>query len=414
MTVFSTLTTAGIAGRIQQANERVVYSAPGLTQEIAASLVASARRLPGRVVVILDVSGQCARLGYGQFDAVTLLHENGVVVRQQDGLRIGFLAVDETGYAFNLPPLLVEDVTEMHRACNAIALDAGQVRRSLEALLPPRPADSASSSTTAAPEIGRTTISSTAVEKLRTELVANPPQKFDLARKVSVFNAQVEFVEMSLTGTHVRRHTVQLPPELVFAARDAETQRRVQASFKVVGEDSALAKEAKAIADKVTALRKGYLRSAEPLGSIMLRARRGDFMAIVGTVRAEVDAFRVSAEARLQKEIDRSRQKLVDALLPAVKQAPPEKLRAQVSGKVTNDIAKAYLADRLATVFPAAATLIDEMRLDVVFKGVTYEMLKDDAFRKAVNAAFPYEKFDLLEEFQAAPVVHPHLRQAAD
>jgi len=41
-------------------------------------------------------------------------------------------------------------------------------------------------------------------------------------------------------------------------------------------------------------------------------------------------------------------------------------------------------------------------------------MLKDDAFRKAVKAAFPYEKFDLLEEFQAAPVVHPHLRQAAD
>jgi hypothetical protein len=35
--------------------------------------------LPGRVDVIVDESGQCARLGYGEFDGVTLLHEHGVV-----------------------------------------------------------------------------------------------------------------------------------------------------------------------------------------------------------------------------------------------------------------------------------------------------------------------------------------------
>jgi hypothetical protein len=40
---------------------------------------AAAGRLPGRVDVIVDESGQCARLGYGEFDGVTLLHEHGVV-----------------------------------------------------------------------------------------------------------------------------------------------------------------------------------------------------------------------------------------------------------------------------------------------------------------------------------------------
>ena len=415
MTIFSTLTNNGIVGRILGAKERVVYSAPGLTQEIAASLVTAARRLPGRVVVVVDVSGRCARLGYGEFDGVTLLHESGVVVRQQDGLRIGFLAVDAAGYAFNLPPLLVEDVAEMDRACNAIALDAAQVARTLHALLPPPPAtDEATPLPQAQPDIGRTALSPGTVEKVRTELAANPPQKFDLARKVNVFNARIEFVEMRLTGTHVRRHTVQLPPDLVFAASDAETHRRVQASCKIVGEDSALAKEAKAIADKVAELRKHYLRSAGSLGCVMLRAQRAAFMAIVGRLRAEIDAFRLSVEAKLQREIDKSRQKVVEALLPAVKRAPPQALRAQVSGTVTNDIAKTYLCDRLAKVFPAATTLVDAMRLDVVCKGVTYEMLKDEAFRKAVTKAFPYERFELLDEFEATPAVQARLSRAAD
>jgi hypothetical protein len=118
----------------------------------------------------------------------------------------------------------------MSRAFNAMPPEPEQVARTLRALVPP--AGSAGLSADVAPDIGKASISSASIERLRTELEANPPQKFDLARKVNVFNAQVEFVEMSLTGTHVRRHIAQPPRDLVFATRDPETQRRVQASFK--------------------------------------------------------------------------------------------------------------------------------------------------------------------------------------
>jgi hypothetical protein len=412
--VLSALTATDIARLVQGANTRIVYAAPGLTQEIAASLVTAGRRLPRTVVVILDVGAHSARLGYGDFDAVTLLHENGIVVRQQDGLRIGFLAVDDVGYAFNLPPLLVENVAEMGRACNAIALDPAQLEQMVRAIAPGAAKDAESPATATEPVIGKTQLSATTVEKVRAELAVNPPQKFDLARKVNVFNAHVEFVEMSLSGTHVGRHTAQLPRDLLLATRDTETQKRVQATFKIVGENSALAKEAQAIARKVTALRALYLRTIGSLGSLMLRSKRDEFTTKVDKLGQEIDAFRASAEERLQSEIDKSRRKLVEALLPAIKRNPPEDLWAQVSGKPTNEIVERYLSDRLKALFPAANQLIQDMRLDVAYKGVTYEMLRDKNFQEAVRKAFPYERFELFDEFKASPVVQPRLMRAAD
>jgi hypothetical protein len=414
LAVFSTLNATDLARLVSEATNRVTYCAPGLTQEIAASLVAAAARLPGHVCVILDVSAKCARLGYGEFEGATLLQENGIAVRQQAGLRIGFIVADEVGYAFNLPPLLVEDVTAMSRAFNAIALEPGQIARTLQALHPSPTAHGAATAAIPEADIGKLPIAGADIDKLAVELAANPAQKFDLARKVNVFNAQVEFVEMSLTGTHVGRHTAQLPKELVFATRDADTQKRVKASFRVVDGDSTLGREAKGVADRVSALRSLYLRSVGSLGSVMLRSKHEPFVEEVENIRQEIDRFRVSAEARLQKEIDKARQKLVDALLPAVIRTPPRDLVAQVSGKPPSDITRRYLADRLQHAFPTAAALITEMRLDVVFKGVTYEMLRDEAFQRAVKQGFPYERFGLLEEFEASPVVGPRTLRAAD
>ncbi|HEX6006150.1 MAG TPA: hypothetical protein VFZ14_19320 [Burkholderiales bacterium] len=93
-----------------------------------------------------------------------------------------------------------------------------------------------------------------------------------------MFNAQVEFVEVSLTGTHVGRHTGQLPRDLVFATRDVETQKRVKASFRIVDGDSALGREAQGIAKRVNALRSLYLRSVGSLGSVMLRSKHELFV----------------------------------------------------------------------------------------------------------------------------------------
>ena len=181
-------------------------------------------------------------------------------VRVEPGLRTSVLICDETGIAFFTPPMLVETQDDQHIGANALELHPGQVRALLESFFPPAPPDGQPAPP---PELGKRTLSMQHMQRVKTALDANPPQKFDLARKVNVFNAFIEFVELRLTGLHIGRHTVQLPSDLVLALRDDATTRRLLTTFKLVSDDSKVAKEATEIDQKLRSVRERYTRSLE-------------------------------------------------------------------------------------------------------------------------------------------------------
>jgi hypothetical protein len=399
---FLHLGTRKAAELVHQARHRVLCCAPGLQQALAAALVNSRRRL-GRdaVRVVLDVADVTARMGYGDFEAVALLTEGDVDVRTEAGLRACVLVCDDAGYAFFSPPLLVETQDDPHVGPNALALHPAQVQALLEALLPP----SAAAGAAPAPQVGQQALSSMQMQQVKAALDANPPQKFDLARKVNVFNAYVEFVELRLEGLHIERRTVQLPRKLVLALRDDATARRLLTTFKLVSDDSKVAREAAALDQRVRTLREQYTRPlGENLGSVMLRSKLAAVDAEVAAIRQAIESFRGQVVERLGKELADSRRKLVDGLLPAARNNPPPELQSQLTGKPTVEVLRRYLDDQLARVFPAPEDLVKEMALHYVRKGVTYETLKDRDFVARVREAYPYEDWDKpLKEFEAAP-----------
>jgi hypothetical protein len=63
------------------------------------------------------------------------------------------------------------------------------------------------------------------------DLQINPPQKFDLARTVRVFNAHIEFVDFNLVGASIARKTVRIPARLMGLAGDEATARLLRASI---------------------------------------------------------------------------------------------------------------------------------------------------------------------------------------
>lgn len=401
--VFTHLTSERVAQLVHSSVERVVYSGPGVHQPIAASLV-NARKKLGReaVRVVLDVSDTSARLGFGEFDAIELLRDGDVDIRHEPGLRTCVLVCDGRGFAFFTPPMLVETPDDQHVGPNALALHAEQTRALVSSLFPSAMTDRA---TAVPPEIGQSRPSLQLLEQVKKSLDANPPQKFDLARKVNVFNAYIEFVELRLSGLYVSRHTVQLPRELVLATRDDATARRLLTTFKLIDDESKVAKEAIEIDRSVRALRDKYTRPlGETLGAVMLRSKRQAFISEAEKIRSSIARFQASVVDRLEKELANSRRKLVDGLLPAVKKSPPERLVAQLSGKPTVDVLRRYVETELARVFPSANSLVGAMRLEWVLKGVTYETLSNPEFQNRVRDAFPYENWDVpFREFEAAP-----------
>jgi hypothetical protein len=81
---FITLTPERLSKVIMDARRRVIYAAPSLTMDVAAALIHSRDRLgAASVVIVLDVTEGVLRLGYGLADALSILKENNVSIRDE-------------------------------------------------------------------------------------------------------------------------------------------------------------------------------------------------------------------------------------------------------------------------------------------------------------------------------------------
>ncbi len=166
---------------------------------------------------------------------------------------------------------------------------------------------------------------------------------------------------------------------------------------------SKVGQDADAVEVRVRKLRDRFARPIGDIGAITLRSKRKEVDSLIEAIRADIEKFRESVVERLTKEIASSRNKLVEGLTPALKKKPPQDLIDQVTGKVTVDHVTLYLTKRLEEVFPTAESVVGDMKLECVRKGVTYETLASGDFQKKVRDAFPYEDWDKpFAEFTAA------------
>jgi hypothetical protein len=379
--------------------------APGFGDPVSTALIEAHGRLGReRVVVIVDGTAQAARLGYGHFDAVGQLSQAGVAIRVEPGLRLGTLIVDGQGWCFATPPLLVDATMEKAVAPNAMCLMPAQVEALVSAISPPtQPFKEGQLDSAVQPEIGAVTAKPEALASVQAALQADPPQQFDIARKVNVFNAFVEFVELSLVGTELTRQRVALPRDLLLAVSDRDTRERLTTSFQLIDPGATIGREAKEIRQAVDKLRKVHTRVLNPYGSITLRSNRQRLEAAVAAVQVQVAAFAGTVKNRLQKEIDHSRKQLVQSVLPGLKAKPPEALLAGVVGKPTVEQITRWIDRQLDQAFPKVDDIVSEMRLVLTIKAVTFEMLKEPKFQAGVREAYPDVDFDKpFSEFTAA------------
>jgi hypothetical protein len=134
---FLSLKLGDMGALVNGAGRRIVFGAPGLDQGLAAALANASKRLgEDGVTVLLDVGEDNCRVGYGECEGYSILVEGAVAVRACPGLRIGFLLVDDDGYVFAMPALMVEDVATRHTAPNAIRATPNQILRLIDATKP--------------------------------------------------------------------------------------------------------------------------------------------------------------------------------------------------------------------------------------------------------------------------------------
>jgi hypothetical protein len=147
--LFHTLVSDDIVRFIKSAEHAVCYAGPGIQEDLARALLAVMARVgPEMLTVCLDFDERVMRMGYGSFDAVSLLRDAGIIVRSAPGLRMALIIADHTGYLFTPTPLYLEAGPASDAAPNAMRMSGAQVDEALARLSPAAKAIAVAQATT--------------------------------------------------------------------------------------------------------------------------------------------------------------------------------------------------------------------------------------------------------------------------
>ena len=190
---------------VRQAQRRVLVLAPAVSSRLAAAITETWVRLGASAVsVVLDVEPEVYRLGYGEYEALAHLESVaarlGTTLNRQPGIRIGLVISDEDTIVFSPTPLLIEAGPTRQDNPNAIRL--GKPPASMERDVGQGPNGIRDQ------VVGLDKAEKANIQRVQESLAQNPPQKFDVSRRVRVFNAAFEFVDFELSGTFIDRKTV--------------------------------------------------------------------------------------------------------------------------------------------------------------------------------------------------------------
>lgn len=404
--VFGSLTSGRIAAIVRRAQRRALVCAPAVRRETAEACCEVASRLGGAAVrVVLDCDDEVFRLGYGDVEAVQLLKESGVDVRQCSGLRVGLLVVDDQAWAFTPTALYVQPEVHSDETPNAVELAADAADR-LALSISPAVADVAADlppEDRPEPEIGQTPLEHATVKSVADALKVAPPIPFDVARQVRVFQPYIQYVEISLRGCAIQRHRVTIPRTMQGLGAAKDIENRLRTTFELIEKSSDLS--SKPLEDELEQLRKDFTRPlGKPWGRVLLRSVRPVFDKRIVEFRKKLDEHRSKVESELEAKLNASRQQVVEYYLPAVKAHPPDCLLGQLLAPTpTEDQMRAWLDGELERVFPRPDQLLSTMVLDVQFRDVTYETLNEEGFAAALEKAYPHVNWDKpFDEFHAA------------
>lgn len=407
MTMFQSIDTQRLCELVHSASKRVAFIGPAMTTEVAAAMSNKFSQLDRRgVTIIIDYDEAIFRLGYGHHEAIEILKESGIELRKESGLRISALIIDDQGWILHQSPMAVENPDAPVR--NAMALSVEQVKEICAAAgIQDEPSDG--SSALSAPndaneriEIGRTPIPEAEYNSIKKAIDSNPPQAFDLQRQVNVYTANLQFVDIELTGGRVESRTIRLPASLqkqLFGNND-EVDSRLKTSYQLI--DSPQFKGLEEIRKDVEELRKYTRQLNKRLGRVILTAKKDRFQKRQLELEDKILTWKKDAKVVVKSEIDKSINALAETLASRVLENPPIELESVLVGEPTKQQSIDFIKGTLYRVAPEPDKLVDDLKLHCIFKDVTYEMLKNEEFQGLIGEHYPDLQSRIMQESSAA------------
>lgn len=412
-TLFHTLSSATIADIIRGARNSVCYAAPGIQMEPARAIADAAESLGVEMLTVsVDFDERVMRMGFGSVEALSALRNARITVHHSSGLRSGLLVVDDEGFIFTPTPLYLEPEPCGKQAPNALRLSREQLTEALARLSMAAKAIAVARAETREEktrlsglpiDLSSTKVGDARFRQVEQRLKEVPPVPFDLARQVRVFEPYLQYVEMSLSGAAIERHRLAIPSEIQRLGGSKDLEGRLRTTFDLIERTGKLS--SKTLEDELNDIRRNFTPSlGKDHGRVVLKAAKPHLVKRLDEFRAKLAAHQKTVETELQKNLDKSRDEIVEYYLSRVVQNPPDSLLGQLlSSTPGEEDARKWLDHVMKGVFPTSRTLVHAMKLAVYFKDVTFETLNEPEFLESIKKAFPNIDWDkAYEEFKAA------------
>jgi hypothetical protein len=394
---------------IRRARERVVLITPGVWPPVAEAVAEAWPRLGrDRVTVILDVDPEICRIGYGSLEGIQILQHAAAKQRealgQEPGVRICVFIVDHETFVFSPTPRQLE-------APPGESSPGTTSQPKPNGLVLSRPPETLEGELGGGDEgitqrkLGLEPLSHEKLKNVTDDLARNPPKNFDLARAVNVYNARVQFVEFKLGGCKLSEHKAQLPKHLIHVLKKNPTlSRKIENSIRLLDNEDGLVTD-KTLSQETLFSHRGkiheqYLRPVKGVGTVIERAKKAAFSKEVESLKLNLEKFAESVEAKLSERFRQTAEELADEILDEVLADLPERWRKKLGSHPDPQRVRWYVLEDLLKAFGTPAGKVGKMKVETVFKDVTYDMLNDLEFREQMAEYFP--DLPLIEEFKAA------------
>lgn len=409
MSAIRAITDDLLIAAIQRAENRLVMIAPGVSAPLAGAVAETWKRLgKDRVTVILDVDPEICRIGYGSLDGLELLQkaaaEIGEAIGQEPGVRICVFIIDDQTFVFSPTPRQLE-------AAPGEDATAGETSAQANGLVLSAPPPALQEALGAGPDgdgcrsLGLKTLKPERIQEVKKDLEQNPPKPFDLSRAVNVYNAKIQFVEFKVTGCRISQHKARLPKHLLHILKNNPAlSENIENSIRLLDSEDDLVNDPALSQNTISKLREKigskFLRPVENVGAVIERSRKEEFEKEVEKLKGEVARFAEAVEDKLAERFKATAEDLGQEILAEVLANLPDAWKKQLGPDPNPARVKARIVADLLKAFGNPFTRVGRMKVDVVFKDVTYDMLKKEDFRAQIHQHFP--NLPLMEEFSAA------------
>lgn len=326
--------------------------------------------------VCIENSERSIRSGYGDIKSIEALKQLNVTLKECEGLRVNFLCSDQQAYCLFLESRIIAGNPE---GFNALEIDTESAQRIINQFFPKLTTSNEDISTPCLSEPYK----EDKAEKVKKELIKNPPNSPDLKRKINTYKTHFQYAEIHFKGGGIQTKTITIPKDAL-PFKDAELKNRMITRFNLfTKEDTDNWNNLDEIESMISSIRKDFLHPCKYKRgrNIIDKSKKAAFLLKVEEIKKAVSEKKKGLIDDIQRAINKSEDVLTNEMTLFFQSNIPEKILEMKDDELRKrQIDKMIQEIIVGTKLPSASDLIDKMEIQTDYAEFTEEDLSDNEF----------------------------------